>query len=119
MRNWRLVRHRGRSGRQCPYGHKHRAYPYGRFERDGTVFASGWNKHGQCEVSDWRGMLSIAAGWRHTIGLKANGSVIAAGRNQQGECDVSDWHDIVAVATGDRNTVGLKADGTVIAICNN
>ena len=51
---------------------------------DGTVFASGWNKHGQCEVSDWRGMVSITAGWRHTIGVKANGSVIAAGRNQQG-----------------------------------
>ncbi len=42
----------------------------------------------------------IAAGYRHTIGLKSDGTVVAVGDNKYGQCDVSGWHDIVAVAGG-------------------
>ena len=63
--------------------------------------------------------MAVAAGWCHTIGLKADGTVVAAGSNDHGQCNVDSWKDIVAVATADRSTVGLKADGTVVATGNN
>lgn len=68
---------------------------------------------------------TIAAGCRHTVGLKSDGTVTAVGDNKYGQCDVSDWSDIVAVAagnvhmatnTGNAHTIGLKSDGTVVAV---
>ena len=64
-------------------------------------------------------IVAVAAGWAHTVGLRANGTVVAVGYNEYGQCDVSDWTDIVAVAAGSHHTVGLKADGTVIAVGEN
>lgn len=37
---------------------------------------------------------TIAAGPRHTIGLKSDGTVVAVGDNNYGQCDVSGWHGI-------------------------
>ena len=62
---------------------------------------------------------TIAAGFRHTVGLKSDGTVVAVGWNEYGQCDVSGWTDIVAVSAGDNHTVGLKSDGTVVAVGNN
>ncbi|MGC7873312.1 hypothetical protein ACPUYX_17530 [Desulfosporosinus sp. SYSU MS00001] len=68
---------------------------------------------------------TIAAGRRHTIGLKLDGTVTAVGDNNYGQCDVNGWCDIVAVAagnvhmatnTGNAHTIGLKSDGTVAAV---
>ncbi|MDQ0194807.1 hypothetical protein J2T20_003178 [Paenibacillus wynnii] len=68
---------------------------------------------------------TIAAGRRHTVGLKSDGTVTAVGDNKYGQCDVSGWRDIVAVAagnvhmatnTGNAHTIGLKSDGTVAAV---
>lgn len=68
---------------------------------------------------------TIAAGCRHTVGLKSDGTVVAVGNNKHGECNVSGWHDMVAVAagnvhmatnTGNAHTIGLKSDGSVIAV---
>ena len=64
-------------------------------------------------------IVAVAAGWSHTVGLRANGTVVAVGDNENGQCDVSNWTDIVAVAAGIHHTVGLKADGTVIAVGEN
>ncbi len=83
---------------------------------DGTVVAVGYNKNGQCDVSDWKDIVAVAAGGFHTVGLKADGTVVAVGYNEYHQCRVSDWTDIVAVATGSVHTVGLKADGTVVAV---
>ena len=58
---------------------------------------------------------TLAAGYNHTVGLKADGTVVAAGSYSSGQYDVSGWRDIVAVAAGIFHTVGLKADGTVAA----
>jgi alpha-tubulin suppressor-like RCC1 family protein len=44
---------------------------------------------------------TIAAGRRHTVGLKSDGTVAAVGNNRYGQCNVSGWRDIVAVAAGD------------------
>ena len=86
---------------------------------DGTVVAVGYNKHGQCDVSDWTDIVAVAAGESHTVGLRADGTVVAVGWNADGQCDVSGWTDIVAVASGGLHTVGLKADGTAVAVGDN
>ena len=61
------------------------------------------------------GRKTLAAGWLHTVGLRADGTVAAVGANEEGQCDVSGWTDIVAVAAGYAHTAGLRADGTVVA----
>ena len=86
---------------------------------DGTVVATGQNDHGQCNVSNWKDVVAVNAGFNHTVGVKSNGTVAADGYNNSGECDVSDWTDIVAASAGSDHTVGLKADGTVVAIGDN
>ena len=37
---------------------------------------------------------TIAAGCRHTVGLKSDGTVTAVGNNRYHQCDVSGWRDI-------------------------
>jgi len=59
---------------------------------------------------------TIAAGRRHTVGLKSDGTVVAVGRNKEGECDVSGWSGIVAIAAGSYHTIGLESDGTMAAV---
>lgn len=74
---------------------------------------------GQCEVSDWQGIVAVSAGDYHTVGLKSDGTVVAVGCNDDGQCNVSGWQDIVAISAGNKHTVGLKSDGTVVAVgCN-
>jgi alpha-tubulin suppressor-like RCC1 family protein len=65
----------------------------------------------------------VAAGGRHTVGLKSDGTVVALGWNGDGQCDVGNWTDIIQVAAGGwtfsdtagGHTVGVKSDGTVVA----
>jgi alpha-tubulin suppressor-like RCC1 family protein len=68
---------------------------------------------------------TIAAGRRHTVGLKSDVTVTAVGDNKYGQCNVSGWFDIIAVAagnvhmatnTGNAYTTGLKSDGTVASV---
>ena len=61
----------------------------------------------------------VAAGWSHTLGLKADGTVMATGDNTYGQCNVSTWTGIVQVAGGSYHTLGLKADGAVLATGSN
>ena len=61
----------------------------------------------------------VAAGYRHTVGLKQDGTVLATGDNSRGQCDVSNWTDIIQVAAGAMHTVGLRLDGTVVAVGDN
>lgn len=56
----------------------------------------------------------IAAGFSHTVGLKADGTVLAVGSNGYGQCDVGGWSNVVAVDAGAYFTVGLKKDGSVV-----
>ena len=68
---------------------------------------------------------TIAAGRRHTVGIKSGGTVTAVGDNKYGQCNVSGWHDMVAIAagnvhmatnTGNAHTIGLKSNSTVEAV---
>jgi len=82
---------------------------------DGTAFAVGDNRYGQCDIGGWTDITRIAAGSHHTVGLQADGTVVAVGWNHQGQCRVGDWTDIARVAAGVYHTVGVKSDGTVVA----
>lgn len=61
----------------------------------------------------------IAAGRRHTLGLRADGMVLAAGDNSYGQCDVGGWTEILQIAAGAYHSVGLRVDGTVVAAGDN
>ena len=43
----------------------------------------------------------VAAGFRHTVGLKSEGTVVAVGSNRYGQCEVSSWRDIAQVDAGE------------------
>ena len=44
-----------------------------------TVVAVEGNWYGQCDVGEWTGIVQVATGRSHTLGLKADGIVVAAG----------------------------------------
>ena len=76
---------------------------------------------GQCEVvnlmrsaGDLR-IVSVAAGYGHTLALLEDGTVLATGLNEYGECAVYSWTDIAAIYAGTEISVGLRSDGTVVA----
>jgi alpha-tubulin suppressor-like RCC1 family protein len=85
------------------------------YPRYNRLRAVGDNASGQLNLSAWRDVVAVAAGYTTTVGLKAAGSVVATGSNTYGQTDVGAWSDIVAVAAGSNHTLGLKADGTVVA----
>jgi hypothetical protein len=61
----------------------------------------------------------VAAGWRHTVGLKSDGTVVAVGNNFYSQINVGSWNGITQIAAARRHTVGLKSDGTVVAVGDN
>lgn len=84
-------------------------------KNDGTVVATGRNAFGQCDVSDWKNIVSVDAGAGYTLGLKENGTVVGAGWSKIGQCDVSGWKNIVEISCGGAFSLGLKKDGTVVS----
>jgi hypothetical protein len=48
----------------------------------------GDNLYGQCDVTAWTDIVSVTAGYNHTVGLKSDGTVVAVGPNYYGQCDV-------------------------------
>lgn len=106
-------------------------------KEDGTVAATAhtgnfgsWDDRvkngyvGQCDVNDWKDVKAIAAGKKHTLGLKSDGTVVATHfmgkrNDNDGQCQVSEWTDIVAIAAHDFISLGLKSDGTVVTTWNN
>ena len=81
---------------------------------DGTVRAAGDNGSGQCDVSDWKGVVAVAAGYAHSLGLAGDGRVLAAGNDEYGQCDVSDWRDVVSIYCGPFDSYGVTRDGTML-----
>lgn len=71
------------------------------------------------DLTSWEGVIRIAAGSHHTVGLTADGRVLTAGDDSRGQGDVGSWRDVIAVAAGSAHTLGLRADGTVLATGSN
>jgi alpha-tubulin suppressor-like RCC1 family protein len=55
------------------------------------VVAAGRNYYGQCNVTSWASIVQVAAGYRHTVGLKCDGTVVTVGDNYYGQRNVGDW----------------------------
>lgn len=98
-------------------------------KKDGTVVAAGSDNMGHIDgVSDWTGIVAVAADKDCTIALKDDGTVVGTGniwmRNPSGSGLVQGpgWTNIITISAACgyvRNIVGLKSDGTVVAISGN
>lgn len=74
------------------------------------------------DVSEWKNIVDISAGYYHAVGLKADGTVVSTPFRGDptdypyaGATYVSSWKNIVAISAGYFHTVGLKSDGTVVS----
>jgi hypothetical protein len=57
----------------------------------------------------------VAAGWRHSLGLKNDGSIVAWGANDYGECTVPEPNTgFTAIVADESFSLGLKADGSIV-----
>ncbi len=83
--------------------------------RNGTVLATGSNKYGECNVTEWDSIVDISAGFTHTVGLRSDGTVVAVGDNTYGQCETAEWTDIVDVAAARYSSYGLKSNGQIVA----
>lgn len=69
-------------------------------------------------VLKWKGIVALAAGTSHVIGLQSTGTIMCAWLEDDyycGQCDTDNWRDIVAIAVGSDHSVGLRSDGRVFA----
>ncbi len=104
---------------------------------DGTVWAWGFNSHGQLgddttlvrtapvRVTGLTNVTAVAAGWSHSLALKDDGTVWAWGANQLGQLgdgtiidrstpvQVSGIDNVIAIAAGDDHSMALKDNGSV------
>ena len=60
---------------------------------DGRVVATGDNSDGQCNVSEWTDIVSIACDLTHTEGLKADGSIVTTSDANVGSLKLFDNQD--------------------------
>ena len=110
-----------------------------RLRDDGTVWAWGYNEHGELgdgttttrlspvPVAGLSNVVAVAGGQFHSLALKRDGTVWAWGSNGNGQLGdgtltqrltpvrVVGLTDVVAIAAGQRHSYALKSDGTVWA----
>ena len=86
--------------------------------QDGTVCAYGKDTNGSCNVSNWKHVVSVTAGYPITAGVRADGSVLYVG-DPRFVGAVRRWQNVKSVATLKTNVrplvVGLHHDGSVSA----
>ncbi len=88
-------------------------------EWNNTVYASGANDLGQCDLEGVAAATDIVAGGHHSVVVIGGRYLTAAGDNAYGQCDVGHWEAVKQVAAGERHTLGLTQDGLVMAAGDN
>ena len=53
----------------------------------------------------------VAAGKKHSVGLRSDGTLISTGNNENGQCNVDDWEKIIHIDASDTMTVGASWEG--------
>jgi len=107
-------------------------------KEDGTLWGMGNNENGQLGVGDgtagtyqfkpymvMSGVVSVGAGWYHTMILKSDGTLWGTGKNNYGQLGdgtninktspVQVMSGVAAVYVGSQHTMVVKNDGTVWA----
>ena len=83
--------------------------------QSGRVYVRGMNTF-EKDVSSWAGIISLASGAHHILGLRGDGTVLYAaerlGRSLFTE--IQAWRSIVAIAAAGDRSLGLKSDGAVL-----
>ena len=83
--------------------------------RDGSCLNFGTDDYGQARSARARGpFVALAAGWGHSLGLKADGSCVCWGRNDFGQAPPEIVPGpFLQVAAGYGHSLGLRLDGSV------
>ncbi len=69
----------------------------------------GWGEYVVVSQSDLTRVVSIAAGYYHSLGLKADGSIVAWGSNAYGQCNVPVPNsNFIAIAAGGYHSLGSE-----------
>lgn len=82
---------------------------------NGTVIAAGKNDDGQCNVSGWRNIVSVACDECGTVGVTADGRVMYTGSSLYKQSRCTSWYGIKQVALSGQCVFGLRENGTVVA----
>jgi alpha-tubulin suppressor-like RCC1 family protein len=82
---------------------------------NGTVYAWGYNNHGQATVpAGLSNVVAVAAGSYHSVALKSDGAVVSWGDNSAGQTNFpAPVNDVIAVSAGATYNLALKRDGTI------
>lgn len=67
-----------------------------------------------CSVAGWENVVQVAAGIRHTLGLKNDGTVYYAGDDARHRAQVEAWTGVVQIDAGNGYSIALKDDGSVM-----
>ncbi len=79
---------------------------------DGTVYASGNNTDGQCDVQDWKDIVMVAAGASRSYGLNKEGTIVSTARYDTRKSGVwKKWTHIVWIDVMDDTLYAVDQDG--------
>ncbi|ETR71244.1 MAG: hypothetical protein OMM_08251, partial [Candidatus Magnetoglobus multicellularis str. Araruama] len=84
-----------------------------------TVTCTGANTYGECDVSSWKDITQVAAGFSFSVALDITGTVYCTGNLFfTNACDVSSLNvdTIVYITAGDFHIVAVDDDGDVFAV---
>ena len=82
-------------------------------KKDGTAVASGYNDHGQCNVSNWRNVDHIDCSLFFSAGIKKDGTVVFSGRHEGWIGNVASWKNIKSIFCESDYLLGIDSEGNV------